>query len=203
MKIDVSPQDVFTTRIWQFDLSGLSSHFAQWQQEIEAWRKEVPEPLGRSNRLGWNSPLTVFERETFAPLKRAVAKSFEHAFKEMQPTFKTVVAFEAWVNLHDPGAYNTLHLHPNSLLSGSFYLTVPEGAGPIVFRDPRMGVVMAGFPGVGVNCQKDMEIQPKVGQLVVFPHWLEHRVEANEADSSRIAVAINALRVPGAPTSKA
>lgn len=199
MKIDVSPQDVFATRIWQFDLSGLSSHFAQWQQEIEAWRQEVPQPLGRSNRLGWNSPLTVFERKSFQPLKGAVSKAFEHAFKEMQPGPNITVAFEAWVNMLDPGAYNTLHLHPNAMLSGCFYLTVPEGSGAIVFRDPRPGVVMAGFPGGGVNCQKDLEIQPKPGQLVVFPHWLEHRVEPNEASSARISVAINALRVPPTP----
>lgn len=199
MKIDVSRQDVFTTRIWQFDLSGMSSHFSKWQQEIELWRQEQPLPQGRSNRLGWNSSLTVFERKSFLPLKVAVSKAFAHALKEMQPGPNITVAFEAWVNMLDPGAYNTLHLHPNSVLSGCFYLTVPQGAGSIVFRDPRPGVVMDGFPGVGVNCQRDLQIQPSAGQLVVFPHWLEHRVEPNEATSSRISVAINALRIPQAP----
>lgn len=189
---------LFPTQIWMFDLGSLSSHFPLWTEEINLWRAQEPEPQGRSNRRGWNSPLTVFSRKEFEPLKIAATQCFEQAMKEMQPTSKMGVMLEAWVNMHDYGAYNTMHLHPGCLLSGCFYLQVPEEAGPIVFRDPRPGVLMSSFPGKGINCKNDIALSPRAGQLVLFPHWLEHRVESNNSMSSRLSIAINAVRTSAA-----
>lgn len=196
MQIKAMVEDLFPTRLWRFDLSGLESHFDGWVKTIEQWRAEQAEPRGRSNRMGWNSQPTVFTRPEFAPLKSVVSKAFGHAIQEMKPTATQKVVLEAWANVHDTGGFNVLHMHPNCVLSGCFYLHVPDGAGAISFRDPRPGVVMAGFAGTGANCQKPHKILPKAGELLLFPHWLEHLVEPNEAPTPRYSIAINALALP-------
>lgn len=41
------------------------------------------------------------------------------------------------------------------------------------------------------NCTSVQRITPHVGLLVVFPSWLEHRVEPHENREPRISIAMN------------
>lgn len=187
--------DLFPTRLWVFDLPELLPLHAGWIDAIQRWREAQPTAAGRSNRHGWNSDKTVFAQALFAPLRDAANQAFSHAFGQMALHRDLSFGLEAWVNLHDPGGFNTLHLHPNVLLSGCYYLQVPDGAGPLVFRDPRPGPLLVAFQGDGPHCKVSQACSPKPGQLLVFPNWLDHRVEPNDGDMARIAVAMNALRV--------
>lgn len=197
MEIPVQSLDLFPTRIWQFDLSHLASYFPAWQQSLEDWRAQEPTAAGRSNRSGWNSDKTLFGKPEFAPLLEAAQTAFIHALRESQPGRNLSFALEAWANIHDPGGYNMMHLHQGVLLSGCFYLTMPEGAGALVFQDPRPGVVLSTFKGPGVNSNQFVQVKPRPGLLLLFPNWLEHAVETNEASTQRHAIAMNALQVVG------
>jgi len=194
MKIAVQPTDLFPTRIWSFDLSELSENFAMWQQSLTDWRSREPSAAGRSNRTGWNSDKTVFADPQFSPLLEAAKQAFIHAFREIMQKGEIRFRLEAWANIHDPMGYNVSHVHQNVLLSGCFYLTVPPGAGAIVFRDPRPGVVLSPFDGAGVNTNQAIKIDPKPGALLLFPNWLEHAVETNEAETQRQSIGINAVQ---------
>jgi uncharacterized protein (TIGR02466 family) len=191
--MQVVHKDVFPTRLWIFDLAELLPQFDDWQERIMAWRHTDPAPAGRSNRRGWNSQKTLFSESAFAPLKEAANTAFSHAFRDMELSSAVRFRLEAWVNLHDPGGFNTLHVHPGVLLCGCLYLQVPDDAGPIVFRDPRPGVVLTPFSGKGIHCGGDLSVRPAASQLIVFPNWLEHRVEPNDGTEPRISIAMNAL----------
>lgn len=192
MHVAVTHQDLFPTRIWKFDLSAFSGHFPAWRAAVEAMRSAQPSPSGRSNRGGWNSDKTVFERPEFALLAASVRQSFVYALRQVTGE-EVPVLCEAWVNMHERGAYNAAHVHQGALLSGTFYLTVPEGSGNLVLRDPRPGVVLSPFRGQGANSARHVQVQPHEGLLVVFPNWLEHEVALHEADTPRVAIAINAI----------
>jgi uncharacterized protein (TIGR02466 family) len=191
--MQVTSQDLFPTRLWVFDIPELQQHHDNWAAHIQSWRSTAAKATGRSNRIGWHSDKTVFAQEIFEPMRSAANTAFVHAFKEMQLAQDFRFQLEAWVNLHDPGGFNMLHVHPHVLLVGSYYIRTPEGGGPVVFRDPRPGVVLTARPGKGVHCVTNTTLRPKEGQLVIFPHWLDHRVEPNEASEPRISIAINAL----------
>ena len=51
-----------------------------------------------------------------------------------------------WVNIMPEGGSHTSHIHTNAVISGTYYVTVPEGAGPIVYEDPRLPLMMAAPP---------------------------------------------------------
>jgi len=186
--------ELFSTRIWQARLADLAARFPGWVSACAALRVASPVPAGRTNRGGWNSvDNAVLEQAAFAPLREAVRGYCAQAFREMglaDPPF----VLQSWINIHDRGGFNFQHMHDGALLSGTFYLQVPPGAGALVLRDPRPGVLGGFAKGSGANAYKDVQLRPEAGLLVLFPHWLEHYVEPHEGDIPRIAIPFNALR---------
>lgn len=179
--------DLYPTRIWSLQPDSLLTHHPQWLQAIHNLRRQHPTPQGRSSRAAWNSDTTLLNDPLFSPLKAtlltAVSSILRHHY---QYTTNQTASLVAWANVHDLGGFNTQHLHPNNTFSGVYYLSVPRGAGPIVFRDPRYAACMSPIGPV-----EESSITPQVGQLLIFPSWLEHRVEINQAESPRVSIAFN------------
>jgi uncharacterized protein (TIGR02466 family) len=187
------PFDLFPTRIWQARLPSLRGQLGSWVAAALRMREADPAPAGRTNRHGWNSrDMGVLEQPVFAPLREAVRAGCASALREMgMPGLR--FDLQSWINLHDRGGFNFLHVHEGCLLSGSFYLQVPPGSGPFVFRDPRPGVVHGYVKGAVPNGYSDIRLAPEAGLLVLFPCWMEHFVEPHENDEPRIAIAFNAV----------
>ncbi|HUN70832.1 MAG TPA: TIGR02466 family protein [Steroidobacteraceae bacterium] len=184
--------DLFPTRIWQAHLDVMQPRFAEWTGWVLALRAAHPAPAGRTNRGGWNSrEMDVLERPVWAPLRQAVQAACAAALGEMGRAGRPF-ELQSWVNLHDRGGFNFLHMHEASLLSGSFYLDVPAGSGALCFRDPRAGVLHGSVKGSVPNGHADVRLQPSTGLLVLFPSWMEHYVEPHESDAPRICIAFNA-----------
>lgn len=196
LAVEGKHQDLWATRIWRFDVSALRPRFAEWIQWVSALRAVAPTPAGRSNRQGWNSDKVIFQKPEFAELHAVSTRVFRHVLTEMGVTAGQDFQLSAWANVHDTGGFNVSHIHQNCWLSGCFYLQVPDGAGPIVLRDPRPGAMMAPFRGGQSNNFQEVRIRPQAGLLLVFPNWLEHAVEPNESPEPRISIAMNALPVP-------
>lgn len=189
----LQPYDLFATRIWQARLPALCGHLDAWLAEVLRMRAASPRPAGRTNRSGWNSSdMAVLERPVFAPLREVVHAGCAAALRDMGVA---PVRFElqSWVNLHDRGGFNFLHVHEGCLLSGSFYLQVPPGSGRFVFRDPRPGVVHGYVKGAVPNGYSDIQLTPEAGLMVLFPCWMEHYVEPHDSDEPRIVIAFNAV----------
>jgi len=194
--------DLFSTRIWQTHLDPLGPHLERWVRDVLAMRAAAPKPAGRTVRQGWNSEdMTVLEQPTFAPLRQAIRAGCASALAEMGQG-ERAFDLQSWVNLHDRGGFNFLHMHEGSLLSGSFYLQVPAGSGQFVFRDPRPGVLHGFVKGGVPNGHADIHLTPSAGLLVLFPCWMEHYVEPHDSDEPRITIAFNANALDSDPAAK-
>jgi hypothetical protein len=112
-----------------------------------------------------------------------------------KPSFSNRQGWNSNKEIFKDQVYAPLKSFANVLLSGCYYLKVPDRAGPIVFKEPRPGPNLAGLVGQGVNCMGDVKLKPKEGQLIIFPNWLEHYVEINESEDQRASIAMNALAV--------
>lgn len=98
-----------------------------------------------------------------------------------------------WVNLLKGGGHHSAHIHPHSIISGSFYVEVPPGAGAIRFEDPRLGLMMA-----APQRRADIEgargfvsIAPSAGQLLLWESWLRHEVLPGTAKAERLSISFN------------
>jgi uncharacterized protein (TIGR02466 family) len=99
-----------------------------------------------------------------------------------------------WVNVMPEGGSHTSHLHPNAVISGTFYVAVPEGAGPIVFEDPRLAMLMAAPPrkaSAPRAMKSHVSEYPAAGTLLLWESWLRHEVPLNRAAGERISVSFN------------
>ncbi|HEY5364426.1 MAG TPA: TIGR02466 family protein [Aestuariivirga sp.] len=99
-----------------------------------------------------------------------------------------------WVNVLPEGGSHTSHIHTNSVISGTYYVCVPQGAGPIVYEDPRHAMMMAA-PPKKQNAPREHKSQvsetPKVGSLLLWESWLRHEVPVNRAEGLRISISFN------------
>jgi uncharacterized protein (TIGR02466 family) len=195
MELEIKYNDLFVTRIWQAELGMLAPYFEGWIKEVLSLRAKNPTPAGRSNRRGWNSTdKAVLDLRAFSRLNDVVRTCCASALDQMgigRQKFKV----EAWINMHDRGGFNFQHMHDGSLLSGSFYLQVPDGSGSLVLRDPRPRSASANLEPGHANAIYDVHLEPRQGLIVLFPYWLEHHVEPHDSDVPRISISFNALRV--------
>jgi uncharacterized protein (TIGR02466 family) len=99
-----------------------------------------------------------------------------------------------WVNVMPEGGSHTSHIHTNAVISGTYYVSVPQGAGPIVYEDPRHALMMAA-PQRMAAAPREMKSHvsetPEAGTVLMWESWLRHEVPLNKADGLRISVSFN------------
>jgi uncharacterized protein (TIGR02466 family) len=99
-----------------------------------------------------------------------------------------------WVNVMPEGGSHTSHIHTNSVLSGTYYVAVPEGSGPIVYEDPRLHMLMAAPPRKANPprpFRNHVHETPAPRTLLLWESWLRHEVPLNRAEGNRISISFN------------
>ena len=103
-----------------------------------------------------------------------------------------------WINVLEPGGTHTGHIHTNSIISGTLYVDVPDGASAIRFEDPRLALMMAAPPRrarAAAHNRNFVYVQPSAGTVLLWESWLRHEVPVNMAGADRISVSFNAVLV--------
>ena len=101
-----------------------------------------------------------------------------------------------WFNINKPGDSNMMHTHPQSIISGVYYVQVPRKSGNIIFHSPAAELISSYLPRGYVNSYDrynscSWSVTPKEGTVVLFPSWLRHHVEINESKKDRITLSFN------------
>lgn len=99
-----------------------------------------------------------------------------------------------WANILKPGGHHSGHIHPLSLVSGTFYVEVPEGAAPLRLEDPRLPLMMASAPRRADAPEEERShffARPRPGTLFLWESWLRHEVPAGSAKLDRISISFN------------
>ncbi len=133
---------------------------------------------------------------TFAALEQKIARHVKAYAKalEMDLQGRTVQMTDCWVNIMPPTAAHSLHLHPLSFISGTYYVRTPKGCSGLKFEDPRLDRFMAAPPkraGAGPQHQAHVTYPAEAGNVILFESWLRHEVAANRVDEERISISFN------------
>jgi uncharacterized protein (TIGR02466 family) len=99
-----------------------------------------------------------------------------------------------WINVMNRNAVHAAHIHPHAVVSGTYYVTVPDKAGGIRFEDPRLPMLMAAPPRKANAMPANrpfVSVTPKPGMLLLWESWLRHGVEPNRARHPRISISFN------------
>jgi uncharacterized protein (TIGR02466 family) len=99
----------------------------------------------------------------------------------------------SWINFTSKNQGQDWHQHDDSIISGVYYYSTNEIDGDLVFKTPNPFVNIEFFPN-GPLVKKYYSLSPKKGKLILFPGWLEHKVEVNQTDHQRISISFNFYR---------
>ncbi|MET0279540.1 MAG: TIGR02466 family protein [Steroidobacteraceae bacterium] len=101
---------------------------------------------------------------------------------------------DCWVNIMPKGVTHSLHLHPLSVISGTYYVRVPRGAPGLKFEDPRLDRYMGAPPRRPDAAERNkawVTLPAAAGSLLLFESWLRHEVVANQVATERVSISFN------------
>ena len=187
----------FSTPVWHTTISDHEKVDAELLAYIADCKSSGDKGRNRTNVGGWQSNNLDFSRlplfrQIVVDLTDQIAKELD--IREDQET----VIDSCWINVNYKDSYNRAHTHPNCMISGVYYVQVPENSGDLVFTDPRPQTGCLLFPANKNNALTSMTVRtkPQSGLLVAFPSWLSHYVDYSQADGERISVAFNYNYLP-------
>jgi uncharacterized protein (TIGR02466 family) len=133
---------------------------------------------------------------TFAALERVLNRHVGKFARELEFDLagRELAMTDCWVNIMGRGTAHSLHLHPLSSVSGTYYVSVPRGAPGLKFEDPRMERFMAAPPrasNAGRANRPWVTLPAQARQLMLFESWLRHEVAANPSTAERISISFN------------
>ena len=99
-----------------------------------------------------------------------------------------------WINILPEGGTHASHIHPHSVISGTTYVSMPEGTSALKLEDPRLPMMMMAplvRKNAGQEFQRFVYVQPSVGDVLLWESWLRHEVPMNMAEDERISVSFN------------
>ena len=144
---------------------------------------------GSQHRLYEISPTFAALRKLLKPHVASFARSVEWDLRR-RPLEMT----DCWVNIMPRQVVHSLHLHPLSTLSGTYYVQVPRGAPGIKFEDPRLERFMAAPPRKS-HCRTEnrqwVTLPATAGSVVLFESWLRHEVTPNPRAAERVSISFN------------
>jgi len=149
---------------------------------------------------GYTSYGSVHRLQTVSPTFESLRKKLKRhvaifaAAVEWDLQGRELEMTDCWVNIMPRGTVHSLHLHPHSSLSGTYYVQVPKGSPGIKFEDPRLERFMAA-PTRKLDAKRAarpwVTFPAAAGQLVLFESWLRHEVLPNTVQAERISVSFN------------
>ena len=98
----------------------------------------------------------------------------------------------SWVNYTETGEYHHAHNHPNSVISGVYYIETDE-SDTITFSAPWTNKLTMYMSPIEYNQWNSEEwwYPTRKNTLLLFPSKLVHRVNQVESDKTRISLAFN------------
>ncbi len=187
-------RDLFVTRLYESELDDehllgeLAHSIRSLAVDDEAGRR-----WSREHRYsGYTSYASLNDLPTRDPAFAELAKLLtRHAAKFAQDCGFDLARKprldSLWANLLKSGGHHSGHIHPHSIISGTFYVEVPKGSGDIRFEDPRLPLMMAAPP----RADTFVSVQPRPGLLLMWESWLRHEVLAGTGRGERLSVSFN------------
>lgn len=184
--------DAFVSKVLRTHLDLDSDSLIDFVYEM---REKNEKGVQISNVGGWQSDNLINEAHPeFVKLIQTIEEytNVYHRDIQFKSTYKQRIQ-KIWANINEKGHSNEFHSHPNSALSGSYYLKVSS---PIVFQHPYSDINQHYWDEAFIEEWNSVNsgsssLEPTRNTLIIFPPWLVHKVLPNEVDADRISMSFN------------
>jgi len=188
--------DWFPTSIWRFNVAGYQALNDKLMQFIQSERQRNPTGMStRSTVLGWHSADQLHRRPELQEFVAIVHDNVAEVARSyrLDDNQAALELATCWAVVNGKMASGALHCHPNSFLSGVYYVSTTEETGNIFFQDPRPGANMSACPVTEFTpwTIRQVSYQPSPGGMLIFPSWLYHGVGPNLSETLRVSLSFN------------
>lgn len=192
--------DPFRQLICEYSLDGCADLNAQLKNIVDDLRVSDPHGVQKSNSNGWHSP-EGFHMQDFPEVKKinqlfsAAVGNYIQQYNKKFDLKRFNINLQSWANINSLGGSNIMHCHPNSLISGTYYVKVPSRNVPKIRFLNISGIqYLKNISELGGSfAQASFSFTPKEGDLILFPSNTFHSVDTNQNDEDRISIAFNAF----------
>ena len=197
--------DLFITRIYHSPINKYGIKINSSELEATCYSVANDDGAGqdwceKNNYSGYTSYASLDDLPWRFPIFKDLAKALDLHVADFADELqfdlddRPLVLNGLWINVLPEGGVHTGHIHPNSVISGTAYVSMPTGASAIKFEDPRLPMMMAAPPkknSGNIGSQIFSYIKPNVGDVLLWESWLRHEVPMNLAEEDRISVSFN------------
>jgi len=106
-----------------------------------------------------------------------------------------LVITQLWGNRNPKGSKHHEHVHPNSIISGVFYLRQDPKLPPIQFSKSNQEAMKLDPRKYNSYNAETFLLPCTSGELILFPSNLRHSVPVNQGDEERISLSFNTFSV--------
>ena len=134
----------------------------------------------------------ILKQKVFENFFSFVNDSIDQYVKEVFESDQKLKVTQSWLNNLNPDGQHLFHYHPNSVLSGVFYIKSENNSSPITFINgtkPQYQLSMTGKGNQYNHSSYDFPCVEKI--LILFPSYINHCVSRNVTSSNRISLSFN------------
>tara|TARA_R110002126_G_scaffold45161_1_gene128413 strand:+ start:1390 stop:1989 length:600 start_codon:yes stop_codon:yes gene_type:complete len=162
---------------------------------INELQKKYLLSLKRKNNIGNEISLgrNVLENKELKVLKNWIINNINIYFEEIYKPKSKVKLYitQSWCNYTKENQYHHKHRHPNSFISGVYYIDVNEQKDKITFFNDIYKQLNIEASEYNLYNSTSWFFNLKNNSLVLFPSNLEHMVESVTSKTERVSLSFN------------
>jgi uncharacterized protein (TIGR02466 family) len=135
----------------------------------------------------------ILNNKIFEQLKIELDLRVQDYFKKVISPTDAITPYitQSWLNYTETNQYHHKHQHPNSLVSGVFYINCHEELDKIKFFKEDYKTIKPEIKDWNIWNSESWWFPVKTGDIILFPSSLTHMVETKQGDNTRISLAFN------------
>ena len=135
----------------------------------------------------------VLNEKPFLNLKKELDLRVKDYFDNVISPANNVTPYitQSWLNYTETNEYHHQHSHPNSLISGVFYINCDEQFDKIIFSKSNYIPIKFEIKNFNLYNSDSWWFTVKTGDIMLFPSSLTHMVETKQGTNTRISLAFN------------
>ena len=135
----------------------------------------------------------ILNHKAFENLKKELDLKVQDYFNKIICPSNNITPYitQSWLNYTETNQYHHKHEHPNSLVSGVFYINSDEQFDKIKFFNDKYETIKLESKEWNIWNSKSWWFSVKTGDVILFPSSLTHMVETKQGTNTRISLAFN------------
>ena len=135
----------------------------------------------------------ILNNIAFKDLKKELDLKEQYYFDKVISPANNITPYitQSWLNYTETNQYHHKHQHPNSLISGVFYINCNEEHDKIKFFNENYKPIKLETKDWNLWNSESWWFPVKTGDIILFPSSLTHMVETKQGDNTRISLAFN------------